>query len=34
MLYGYKMQNGEIMIDEQQAQKIRLFFDAYSNPYN
>ena len=31
MLYGYKMQNGEIMIDEQQAQKIRLFFDAYNS---
>ena len=31
MLYGYKMQNGEIMIDEHQAQKIRLFFDAYNS---
>lgn len=31
MLYGYKMQNGEIMIDEQQAQKIRLLFGAYNS---
>ena len=31
MLYGYKMQNAEIMIDEQQAQKIQLFFDAYNS---
>ena len=31
MLYGYKMQSGEIMIDEQQAQKIRLLFSAYNS---
>ena len=34
MLYGYKMQNGEIIIDEQQAEKIRLFFSAYNSGFS
>ena len=31
MIYGYKMLNGEIIIDIEQAQKIRLFFSLYNS---